>query len=331
MQLQNEDLDILKNIIGRYVNSGLTYGWKAKSDLSYDQGHWNKQIIRNSQYFPCDMSLTPFLSRHPEIERLWKIINFAVGGSRGLLRVYINGYTYGTDGYAHTDEHGINSIHGKNSAAETAVVYLNKEWDIDWCGETVIFDDNKEITASVLPKYGRVLVFNSDMLHAARPLSRACTKLRTILAIKTFDHNIVSEPIKFLQKYTTEINHSGKSFFEHLFNTLLHLESRKNKKDILLAGLFHSIYGTEYFQHNLQIPREFIKGLIGEYSEQLVYEFCNMKNRYNTLLTNANNYSDEIHKALVEIEIANLKDQNYNNRNEIRIAHLETIQKKSLP
>lgn len=325
IQLQNEDIDLLKGVTNKYVSSGLNYGWKSNSKLSYDQGHWNKQIVKNSKHFPCDMSSTPVLSRHPEVEKLWKIINFAVGGSRGLLRAYINGYTYGTDGYAHRDDEIVNVIHGRHSVAETAIVYLNKEWDINWCGETVIFDEDKEIAASVLPKYGRVLVFDSHMLHAARPLSRVCGELRLILAIKTFDLQIVSEPIKFLQKNATAISHSNKTFFEHLFNTMLNLESRKNDKDVLLAGLFHSIYGTEYFQHNLHISREFVKNLIGDYSESLAYEFCTIKNRYHTLMTNSNNYSDIMHKDLVEIEIANLKDQNHNNRYEDRISELDNV------
>ena len=44
------------------------------------------------------------------------------------------------------------------------------------------------------------------------------------------------------------------------------------------AGLFHSIYGTEYYKHSekLNVNREEVKNLIGEESENLVYIFCNL-------------------------------------------------------
>jgi hypothetical protein len=88
------------------------------------------------------------------------------------------------------------------------------------------------------------------------------------------------------------------------------LESEKLTDDVLLAGLYHSIYGTKYFKHDLNISRETVKGLIGQYSEHLVYEFCNMENRTQTLIDNSNNYDPRILNDLIGIEIANLKEQN---------------------
>jgi hypothetical protein len=308
-QLDQEHLFLLEIVNRKYIQTGLKYGWKSSTHLTFDQGHWNRKIFSNSQRFPCDLAKLPSMSSATEINDLWNIICASIG-HRALMRVYVNGYTYGTDGYAHVDDSAIDVLHGKQALSETAIVYLNKEWDINWCGETVLFDDDKEIAASILPKHGRVLVFNSDVLHAARPLSRICNVLRTVLVFKTFDPRIISEPVKYVQNNTTNIKHSGKSFFEHLFNTMMILEGEKLTDEVLLAGLYHSIYGTKYFKHDLNISRETVKSLIGEYSEHLVYEFCNMENRTQTLIDNSNNYDPRILNDLIEIEIANLKEQN---------------------
>ena len=45
------------------------------------------------------------------------------------------------------------------------------------------------------------------------------------------------------------------------------------------AALFHSIYGTDYFEHNTAITREKIALIIGEKAEQLVYFFCSLPDR----------------------------------------------------
>ena len=70
------------------------------------------------------------------------------------------------------------------------------------------------------------------------------------------------------------------------------------------------MYDTEYFKANLSLSRETIQQLIGTYSETLVYEFCTLTNRLQSLLTNTKNYSDSVVKDLLLIERANLEDQN---------------------
>jgi len=93
-----------------------------------------------------------------------------------ILRYYLNAHTYGTDGWPHTDTDRPGEL--------TAVLFLNPVWRPEWAGETVIFDGNGNISASVLPRANRLLVFPSDLLHAPRPLARACGALRVVLVIK---------------------------------------------------------------------------------------------------------------------------------------------------
>jgi SM-20-related protein len=217
-QLNQESLVEIKKIQNKYVNAGLKYGWKANHEKSYDQGHWNRRILNNSQLLPFDHGRMPYIARHPEVKNLWTAIQNIIG-KRALLRVYINAYTFGTDGYAHTDDIWISKKFGADALSETIIVYLNEQWDIDWAGETVVFDQNLEIEKAVLPKLGRVFVFDSNKLHAARPVSRACTDLRSVLVFKTVDPKINSAQVDYILEKTKNCQHGNKSFFEHLYES----------------------------------------------------------------------------------------------------------------
>ena len=93
-----------------------------------------------------------------------------------LIRCYMNAYTYGTEGYAHTDSSRNNEW--------TAILYvLNDDWNINWAGETVLFSNN-EITKSILPKKNRAFIFPSKTTHAARSISRICYQTRKTLMFK---------------------------------------------------------------------------------------------------------------------------------------------------
>lgn len=303
--------ELLKTITRRYVDNGLKFGWKSNVNLKGDFGHWNNNILNNSKIEPYDHADMPYINNHKELKQIWNSI-CGVIGQRSLLRVYINGYTYGTDAYAHYDDSWIKKKFGDDSMSETAILYLNESWDIDWAGETVIYDDNREIESSILPKFGRLLVFDSNKLHAARPLSRMCPTLRTVLVFKTLDPNFNSELVEFIKELAVNIPHSKRTFFEHLFNTMLRLEVLKGSEDVCRAGLFHSVYGTEFFNYNnsSQISREVVRGMIGEYSEKLAYEFCTLRDRYNKIINNEPSYDERMHKDLMLMELANLSDQN---------------------
>jgi hypothetical protein len=56
---------------------------------------------------------------------------------------------------------------------------------MDWGGETIIIGEDGEIEKSIIPKFGRMLIFDSQLEHAARPLSRMCKDLRMVLVFKT--------------------------------------------------------------------------------------------------------------------------------------------------
>lgn len=103
--------------------------------------------------------------------------SFNVGSCYNLHRAYVNVANYGDMLYSHLDcEPGAGEI--------TALWYISEKWNHEWGGETVFFDDSKDIRAAVLPRPGRLALFNGDILHAGRPPNRICFSPRYTLALK---------------------------------------------------------------------------------------------------------------------------------------------------
>lgn len=73
-----------------------------------------------------------------------------------------------------------------------------------------------------------------------------------------------------------EVEHSGRTLYDHLKGTHDILQQWKSPAEVCLAGLFHSIYGTEYFKHaSLPLDRRHVlQELIGAKAEELAYQFC---------------------------------------------------------
>ena len=78
---------------------------------------------------------------------------------------------------------------------------------------------------------------------------------------------------------TEEIDHSGdKGFLAHLVAVCRYLERWGYSADVCMAGLYHSIYGTELFQ-GFTLPltrRKEVQKLAGERAEYLAYLNCAM-------------------------------------------------------
>lgn len=66
----------------------------------------------------------------------------------------------------------------------TVMFYLNKVWDVSYGGETIFINNSGDITNSVIPKPGRVVIFDGSIPHAAREVSRTCIELRMVATFK---------------------------------------------------------------------------------------------------------------------------------------------------
>jgi hypothetical protein len=300
---------LIDRVRNKYVERrGLKYGWKSSSKLDYDQGHWNHRILQHKRPFTYDHSLMPMINRHPEVKYLWEHLQRIIG-KRSLVRCYINGYTYGTDGYYHQDDGWLRDTYGPTANSETCIIYLNPEWDKDWGGETSIWDmEKQEVIASVIPKRNRLFIFDSSYWHAARPLSRVCRELRTVLVFKTGDPIIHNPILDWMVHNIPDTTHSGKTFFEHLYYTGLNTYRMTRDEDVAKAAFLHSVYGTEYFPEQKEFERSEIRELIGTYPEELVHEFCTLRNRYEVLMENKKEYPKKMWMDMLAIQCANMED-----------------------
>jgi SM-20-related protein len=71
----------------------------------------------------------------------------------------------------------------------TAIIYLNRKWDVNWAGETILLNSKDDIGKAVMPKWGRVFAFSSCIRHAGRGVSRSCPEARTVLVFKARKKN----------------------------------------------------------------------------------------------------------------------------------------------
>lgn len=124
---------------------------------------------------------------------------------------------------------------------------------------------------------------------------------------------ITTFQIEELKRHTAQINHLDKDLFSHLMGTFNILKDKGKPDYVCIAGLYHSVYETEYFQFNSPFTREKVKSLIGEKSENLVFEFCNTVPRVTKLIEREGNWSDELYGDLLDIELANMIEQGYYN------------------
>ena len=94
-------------------------------------------------------------------------------------RAYINVYFSNTPTGVHTDDDAPESI--------SFLAFANPQWSVDWGGETVFFSDNlQSIKQSIMPKGGRIILFDSTIPHSARAPSTMSAVPRFTVTIKGF-------------------------------------------------------------------------------------------------------------------------------------------------
>jgi len=89
--------------------------------------------------------------------------------------IYINMSDAMTTTLPHTD---------RPKGCWTLLYYANYEWDIKYGGQTNFLDDNMEILAAVIPKPGRFILFEANILHQATPPTFYCPFKRLTIASK---------------------------------------------------------------------------------------------------------------------------------------------------
>jgi hypothetical protein len=274
-------------------------------------------------------TLTDILNPKFDIFRNEYILNYLKKNNLRVYEYYVNLstssdiYTYHVDSYS------------KNS--KTMLYYCNLEWESTWEGETHFSDETMRdviVSCSFMP--GRVCLFESTIPHKSSQPSPNAKFYRLTFTSKfvssndiikypesidiqdfiydMYDENLLSDKektaLRWIKNSTINIEHSGDTLYNHLYKTFSVLKHLGCSEDVCLAGLYHSIYGTDFFNPNLIIDRETIVSLIGKYSEELVNIFC-MNGRDNIILNNTFHYDNKMNIDLLYILYANLIEQVY--------------------
>jgi SM-20-related protein len=118
------------------------------------------------------IAVDPFLcSLKQAVERLFPDEQFSD------RRAYVNCSVYGDGYYLHRD-----------CAAEelhvTALYYANLEWQPDWGGETIYYNDEEDAELAITPRPGRLVIARGAVLHRGNVPSRLCYEERYTLAYK---------------------------------------------------------------------------------------------------------------------------------------------------
>lgn len=116
--------------------------------------------------------IDPFLRQlRQAVERLFPAERFSD------QRAYVNCSVYGDSYYAHRDC-------AAHEPHVTALYYANLEWQPDWGGETIYYNDNEDAELAVQPRPGRLVIARGAVLHRGNVPTRLCYEERYSLAYK---------------------------------------------------------------------------------------------------------------------------------------------------
>ena len=112
------------------------------------------------------------------IGALWRLVDREITHGRcRIARMYVNAYTYGDCPTIHVDHDAPGNF--------TVLYYANEEWRSEWSGETVFYTPERdEIVKAVVPKPGRIAVFDGRVPHVAREPNRIAPVVRYTIAMK---------------------------------------------------------------------------------------------------------------------------------------------------
>jgi SM-20-related protein len=314
--------DVYENLAQFVANETMSYGSRSNSSTD-PHGHWSRKFVTAGKHNLADVSyLLDGDEEFDAINAAWKFLRATRLKSSVLIRCYLNGYTYGTDGYFHTDS--------ERADEHTAIVFMNDEWNPDWAGETVFLDERGDIVRSALPKRNRAVIFPARLRHAGRGVSRKCVELRQTLVFKARKRrskNFERLSVFLRKKGATMLSHREGSLHDHLARTFSILEACGLEDEVCFGGGLHAIYGTNAFTRSLMTPsaKAAIVKKFGERAERLAYLFS-ILDRPDTLESPLEQDQDtvvaelrdkrklklprQVFEDLRKIECANLHDQN---------------------
>ncbi len=103
--------------------------------------------------------LPQLAEQNPAWYQVFEKLQDVAGPRFKFLKYSINGH-YAEQSYpVHRDIDQINGDH------VTFLIYLNTEWQANWGGYTAFYDENNNITHLEIPEPGKLVGYNSKILH----------------------------------------------------------------------------------------------------------------------------------------------------------------------
>jgi len=258
---------VIQSLSNDIERRGWKYGWRSNPALGY--AHWNNDfanVITENGIDVADKLAPPYSTA-------WDHIKESYFAEHSLIRCYANAHTYGIDGYPHTDS--------KRPGDLTVVVYLNKQWNRTWGGETMIYKGNK-IEHAELPTYNNAVAFPGNAWHVARGVTRICPTLRLTLMFKLAlgQDELRNRIQQFLVNLgANKISHKTTSLAGHLLSTYDLLKLAGRDDDTCAAGAVHSVFGTNVFKDNplTEDDQTRVSAVVGERATRLALVFSKIK------------------------------------------------------
>tara|TARA_B100002049_G_C15888662_1_gene294779 strand:+ start:67 stop:627 length:561 start_codon:yes stop_codon:yes gene_type:complete len=113
----------------------------------------------------------------PVYQRSISAVKSLLNDTYRAYRGYVNYASFGDMLFTHTD-----CMPDANEL--TVLAYISPEWNIEWGGETMFYDNNDDCRFACTPKPGRVTIFHGAIKHVGRPPNRICYVPRFTLAFK---------------------------------------------------------------------------------------------------------------------------------------------------
>lgn len=162
-----------------FLNTSWKFGWGSNT-IGESFVHWNRHFAGGgkSTLESCEEELQSNVTAQP-IAAVWKQIKADLLPGQTLIRCYANAHTFGLDGTIHRD----NPV---DVDATTTIVYCHPIWPVPWGGELMFYtNDVSAVQSAILPKPGRIAIFQGSVPHSAKSPARVCRGLRISLVFKS--------------------------------------------------------------------------------------------------------------------------------------------------
>ena len=142
-----------------------------KRNLEYKLNDYDSPETEHSLHWKREIDL-----KSPETRALSALVYEVFRGrSLRLVRAHYNLLLYGDVQFPHVDG---------PPGSVTLVLFANRVWRSTWMGETIFYENPEEPTIAVLPRPGRVVIFEGDILHRAGVPQRECFEPRLSFSMK---------------------------------------------------------------------------------------------------------------------------------------------------